>query len=147
MTKINESAAYSPRPLECRVMRLFTTECELKTCKKCLNDFTGDRCRVCSNVRHKEYQRKIRRASGVPVRGECVFGTTIAETRRRNQAKWRKLHPEESKAAQDGKREKVTPGYAASCLGVRVSDLPIEMLEAKAVLIRLNRQLKEPQNV
>ena len=82
----------------------------------------------------------------MPVRTGCIYGTSSAETSRRGQAKWRKLNPEKARTMQASKREKVTPGYAASCFGIRVNGVPVEMLEAKAVLIRINRKLREFKN-
>lgn len=118
----------------------------MKICRKCKSEFTGPRCRVCSNAYSKEYQRKLRLKNGVPVRTGCIYGTSSAETARRGQAKWRKLNPEKARAMQASKREKITPGYAASCFGMRIDSVPVEILEAKAVLIRINRKLREFKN-
>lgn len=68
------------------------------------------------------------------------------EGNRRRQERWRKLNPDKARALQINKKEKVTIGYAASCFGTRISSVPIEMLEAKTMIIRINRKLKESKN-
>lgn len=72
--------------------------------------------------------------------------TERIEADRLRQAKWHKLNPGKSRTMQANKKNKVTLGYAASCLGVRIKDVPVEILEAKAMLIRINRKLKESKN-
>lgn len=112
-----------------------------KTCKKGLHKYVGVRCQACQ----VEWKRRARREAGIPVR-ECVYGGSKQEQRKRHRDSTNARHPDLQKNAQKRYREKVGLGYAAHTMRVRVGDLPVEILEAKAALIRLKRKLKKESN-
>lgn len=89
--------------------------------------------------------RKRRRAAGIPERA-FVTGRNAAESNRAAGKKWRLAHPAEHKAMQRAVVEKAGLGYAAHAMGLRVADVPVEVLEAKAALILLNRKLRDEKN-
>jgi len=100
---------------------------------------------MCALARVKEYKRKARKAAGIPVR-VCVPGGSPVEQRKRWRESTNARHPNLMKDAQVKYREKVGLGYAAWVMRVRVQDVPIPLLEAKAALIRLNRKLRDEKN-
>jgi len=100
---------------------------------------------MCAQERVKEWKRKARMEAGIPVR-VCVVGGSPSEQRKRWRESTNARHPNLQKDAQARYREKVGVGYAAWVMRVHVTDVPEELLEAKATLIRLNRKLREEKN-
>lgn len=88
----------------------------------------------------------MRRAKGVPVQTPRAPGESRLEQRKRHRDSMNARHPDMQKNAQKKYREGVGLGYAAQVMRIRVGDVPIEILEAKVILIKLKRKLKEGKN-
>lgn len=113
----------------------------MKTCKKGLHQYAEGGCKICRNDYSKNLMRKRRREAGIPER-VYVKGRTIAESNRIAGKKWRLEHPAEYRALQKAVTERAGIGYAAHAMHMRVGEVPLHILEAKSVLIKLNRQIK-----
>lgn len=114
----------------------------METCKKGLHPYAEGGCRECRNNYSKNLMKERRRAAGIPER-VCIKGGSKEEANRRASKRWRLAHPAEYRALQKAVVEKVGLGYAARTMREKVGDVPVGVLEAKAALIRLKRQLRE----